>query len=129
MAGKKLYTYVDVDDKTPVQKLSIMDQLRIILKKLTEDPANELKTEDQVTQEYLMLQANLSDFIERATEAIRKGKRNSVVMQISNQFDPVLNDVLTSKKITDYYEVRIARPKIEYDIPFDIMVKLTVKKK
>lgn len=129
MAGRRLYTFVDVDDKTPVQKLSIGDQIRVILKKITEDPANELKSEGAVTQEYLTLQANLSEFIQRATEPIRKGKRREVVVKISNMFDPVLNEVLSAKYITDYYNVKVARPKIEYDIPFDIMVKLTVKDK
>lgn len=129
MTGKKLYTFIDVDDKTPVQKLSIADQLRVILKKLTEDPANELKTEDAVTQEYLTLKANLSDFIEKSVTPIKKGKRSSVVMEISNIFDPVLKEVLDSPRIRKYYDVRIARPKIDYDIPFDILVELTVKRR
>lgn len=129
MTGKKLYTFIDVDDKTPVQKLSIADQLRVILKKLTEDPANELKTEDAVTQEYLTLKANLSDFIEKAVTPIKKGKRSSVVMEISNIFDPVLKEVLDSPRIRKYYTVRVARPKIDYDIPFDILVELTVKRR
>lgn len=30
-SGKKLCTFVDVDDSTPVQKLSVMDQLRVLL--------------------------------------------------------------------------------------------------
>lgn len=129
MAGKKLYTFVDVDDKTPVQKLSIADQIRVILKKITEDPANELKTEDAVTQEYLTLKSNLSEFIQRAVEPIKRGKHSTVVVRVSNAFDPVLEEVLNSKKITDYFTVEIARPNIDYDIPFDILVRFTVKKK
>ena len=129
LAGKKLYTYVDVDDKTPVQKLSIADQLRVILKKITEDPANELKTEDAVTQEYLTLKSNLSEFIQKAVEPIKRGRHRSVVVRVSNAFDPVMKEVLSSRKITDYFTVEVARPDIEYDIPFDILVRFTVKSK
>lgn len=33
---KKLFTYVEVDDSTPVQKLKFSDQLRVLLKRITE---------------------------------------------------------------------------------------------
>lgn len=129
MAGeKKLYTFVEVDDKTPVQKLSIADQFRVILKKITEDPANELANEDAVTRERLTLKANLTEFLRKSVEPIKKGKRKEVIIEVSNMFDPVLNEVLQSKAIKDYYNVEIARPKVEYDIPLNILLRITVKK-
>lgn len=42
-SGKKLCTFVDVDDSTPVQKLSVLDRLRVLLHQLTYDDATELK--------------------------------------------------------------------------------------
>lgn len=129
MAGEKqLYTFIEVDDKTPVQKLSIADQLRVILKKITEDPANELANEDAVTRERLMLKANLTEFLRKSVEPIKKGKRREVIIEVSNMFDPVLQEVLQSKAIRNYYNVEIARPKVEYDIPLNILLRITVKK-
>ena len=125
--GKKLYTFVEVDDSTPIQKLKITDQLRVLLKSLTYDPANELKAEDVVTQEYLTLKANLSEFLRRATLPIRKGTKKEVIVNISTMFNPVFNEVITSHEIADFYEVSVVRPKIDYDIPYDIMVRLRVK--
>ena len=125
--GKKLYSFVEVDDRTPVQKLSISDQLRVLLKHLTHDPANELRTEDSVTTERMILKANLSDFLRKATEPIRAGKKREVIVNISNKFDPVFNEVISSHEISDFFEVSVVRPKIEYDIPYDFMVKLRVK--
>lgn len=126
---KKLYTFVDVDDSTPIEKLSIMDQLRVLLKSLTYDPANELKNEDIVTQEYLTLKANLSEFLRKATEPIRKGKRHEVIVNVSTQFDPVFDEVIESHEIKDFFEVSVVRPNIDYDIPYDVMVRLRVKEK
>lgn len=127
MKEKRLYSYVEVDDKTPVQKLGIADQLRIILKKITEDPANELANEDAVTRERLMLKANLTEFLRKSVEPIKKGKRKEVILEVSNMFDPVLKEVLESKAIRDYYNVDIARPRVEYDIPLNILLRITVK--
>lgn len=128
-SGKKLYSYVDVDDSTPIQKLKIWDQLRVLLKHLTYDPANELKSEDAVTTELMTLRANLSTFLKKATDPIRKGKRKEVIVNVSNKFDPVFDEVVKSPEISNFFYVDVVRPKIDYDIPYDFIVRLRVKEK
>lgn len=128
LGEKKLYTFVEVDDKTPVQKLSIADQFRVILKKITEDPANELANEDAVTRERLTLKANLTEFLRKSVEPIKRGTRTEVIVEISNIFDPVLDEVLKSKAIRNYYDVDIARPHVDYNIPLNILLRIKVKK-
>lgn len=125
--GKKLYSFVEVDDSTPIQKLKIGDQFRVLLKHFTYDAANELKSEDAVTTEIMTLKANLSSFLRKATEPIRRGKRKEVIVNVSNNFDPVFDEVVNSHEIADFFTVDVVRPKIEYDIPYDFMVKLRVK--
>lgn len=125
--GKKLYSFVEVDECTPIQKLKVTDQLRVLLKHLTYDPANDLHNEDVITEEYMTLKANLSDFLRRATNPIREGKRKEVIVNVSNKFDPVFEEVINSHEIADFFTVSVVRPKIEYDIPYDFMVKLVVK--
>ena len=125
--GKKLYSFVEVNDSTPIQKLKIKDQLRVLLKHLTYDAANELKSEDAVTMEILTLKANLSDFLHRATEPIRRGDNKEVIVNISSNFEPVFKEVIESHEIADFFYVDVVRPKIEYDIPYDFMVRLRVK--
>lgn len=125
--GKKLYSFVEVDDSTPIQKLSIMDQLRVLFKKLTYDEANELRNDDIVTQQYMTLKATLSNFLRKATEPIRRGDRHEVIVNISTKFNPVFDEVIKSHEIADFYQVDVVRPKIDYDIPYDIMVRLRVK--
>lgn len=125
--GKKLYRYAEYNDDMPVQKLTIGDQMRMLLKQLTHDPANELSVEDAVTQERMTLRANLTNFLRKATEPIRSGEKREVIVNVSNKFNPVFDDVLKSPEITNFFDVYTVAPDIEYDIPFDIMVKLRVK--
>lgn len=125
--GKKLYSFVEVDESTPVQKLKISDQLRVLLKHITYDAANELKNEDIITQEYMTLKANLAEFLRRATEPIRAGKYKEVIVNVSNHFDPVFDEVIKSHEIADFFVVDVVRPKIDYDISYDFMVRLSVK--
>lgn len=125
--GKRLYTYVEVDDSTPIQKLNVADQFRVLLKKITYDEANELHNEDIVTQEYMTLKANLSEFLRRACAPIRAGKRKEVIVNIASQFNPVFDEVINSPEIRDFYIVDVVRPKLEYDVPYDFMVRLHVR--
>ena len=128
MAGeKRLYSFVEVDDRTPVQKLKISDQLRVLLKSMTYDAANELHNEDIVTQEYMQLRANLTDFLRRATEPIRDGRHSEVIVNVSTHFNPVFDEVINSHEIKDFFDVDVVKPKITYDVPYDIMVRLRVK--
>lgn len=94
---------------------------------MTHSDKNDLATEDAVTHEYLVMRANLLDFIDRATKSIREGKHTSVTMSISNKFEPVLDEVLKSSKIANFYNVKVSKPNIDYDILFYYKVRLEVK--
>ncbi len=124
---KRLFTYIEVDDSTPVQKLSVKDQLRVLLKQMTYDPANELRNNDLVTQEYMTLKANLSEFIRHATEPIRSGKYKEVIVNISTNFNPVFKEVINSHEVADFFDVSVVKPKTDYDIPYDFLVRFRVR--
>lgn len=124
---QKLYTYTEIDDRTPIQKLTFGEQLRVLLRNLTHSKRNELATEDAVTHEYLVMRANLLDFFSKATKTIREGKHKSVTMSISNRFDPVLEEVISSPQIKNFYTVTVTRPDVDYDIQFFVKVRLEVK--
>ena len=54
---RKLFSYIEVDDNTPIQKLGVMDQLRVLIRKMGQDDASELIAEDAVTQNVRRLKA------------------------------------------------------------------------
>lgn len=123
---EKIYEYVELDDRIPIQKLSVGDQLRALLQKLTYDPAQELKREDVVTMEHLRLKADLFDFIDIATDKVRRGIHKSVDFQLSSKFEPVFEDVMKSDRFNNY-KLLVSRPDIEYDIPYFFTVRLQVE--
>lgn len=125
--AKKLFSFIEVDENTPIQKLSVMDQFRVLVKKITHDDGAELMAEDAVTQSQLQLKADLLGFLDEALQPIREGKRRAVSLSLSNEFDPVLMEVLGSPRIDNYYNVTVTRPDIEFDIKYFIRVDLEVK--
>lgn len=125
--GKKLFSFIEVDENTPIQKLSVMDQFRVLIKKMTADDAAELMAEDAVTLNLLRLKADLIGLLDEALEPIRQGERRAVSISLSNEFDPVLDEVINSPNISNYYYVDVTRPDIEYDIPYKIRLDLEVR--
>lgn len=124
---QKLFSYVEIDDNTPIQKLKISDQIRALFKNAVDDDAQELKANDAATVYELQLKANLFEFISKSTVPIRQGNHKSVTMAISSKFNPVLDEVLNDSKISNFYDVTVLRPNIAYDIDYMLEVKLEVK--
>ena len=82
---------------------------------------------DAVVQNQMQLKADLLGLVDEALKPIRMGKRHAVSLSISNEFDPVIDEVFDSPKIHNYYDVTITRPDIEYDVKYNMRVDLVVK--
>lgn len=128
MKKTKVSSYVEVKD-APLQKLSIGNQLRYLMHKLTYDPRVELEAISAETKYELQLEANLRELIHKATEPIRKGVHKKVALDVSSKFKPVLDKVLSSKSISNFYEIQAYDRKIDYNIDYFIRIVLTVKER
>lgn len=109
-------------------KLSIRDQIRVILSGLAKDDARELDNEDEFAIAEAKRRANLEDFLRKATKPIREGKHTSCSLSISSEFDDILKEVLESPQISRYYTVKIVRPDVDYNVHFNILVRLEVRR-
>ena len=118
--GKKLFSFIEVTDDTPIQKLSFLEQLRIFVKRITNTDREQLKVESAETVYLLQL-------LYKATEDVRQGKHRSVTVSISSKFAPVIDEVLQTPSIAAYYNVSVKKPDIDYDIEYSILVTLEVK--
>lgn len=123
---EKVYEYVVLNDNVPVQKLSLLDLLRTIVKELTKDISKQLDNDNIVNVELMTLQANLYDFLYKATDCIRKGEHYAVSVEIPSIYSPVLQDVINEDIFTKHYRVSVLKPDIEYDLPFNYTIVFEV---
>lgn len=127
MKGKKLFSFIAVDDNTPIQKLTFSEQLRVLIQRMTNESKEQLKADDAETVYQLQLKANLLEFLQKATEKVRQGEHHSVTVSVSSKFLPVLQEVLESTSISTYYTYSVDKPEIDYDIEYFIQITLEVK--
>ena len=125
--GRKLFSFLEVTDDTPIQKLSILEQFRLLVRRLSNSDAEQLKADSAETVYMLQLQANLREFLYKATAKIRNGDQQSVTMELSSKFLPVLDVVLNSPAIKPYYTWKISKPEVDLDIDYFFTLTLEVK--
>lgn len=125
--GKKLFSFLEVTDETPIQKLSVMDQFRLLVRRLSNSDAEQLKADDAETVYELQLKADLQEFLYKATQKVRNGEEKSVTMNISSKFLPVLDSVLEGSTIKPFYTYEIHKPEIDLDIDYFIRLTLEVR--
>lgn len=125
--GKKLFSFLEVTDETPIQKLSIMDQFRLLVRRLSNSDAEQLKADDAETVYELQLKADLQEFLYKATKKVRNGEEQSVTMNISSKFLPVLDSVLEGPTIKPFYTYEIHKPEVDLDIDYFIRLTLEVR--
>lgn len=128
----KLYTYIDSDDNTSLDNLPFKDKILAILFQWFKTSGKEEIQNDRLksilTNDQLILQADLISFIDKALIPIKQGKRKKVILEIDSIFKNVLKNVLDSKKYKDFYLVEILKtPKIEYNINFSIIVSMKAR--
>lgn len=129
MKEEVVFTYVVDDGRVPIQKLSLMDQFRVLIKKLFYDESSELKRIDVLTKEEMRLKTNLIQFLTKATEPIRSEGKNSVTFSLHSKFLKPLEEIQkdTASRFYKYYTFEVIKPRVEYDVEYHVKVKMTVK--
>lgn len=125
---EKVYEYVVVNDNVPIQKLPLLDLIRVLIKELTKDVAKQLDNESEINTELMTLKANLYDFLEKATDVIREGTHYAVLVEVPSLYTPVWKEVINSDLFTKHYNVTVFKPDIEYDLPFNYTILFEVVK-
>lgn len=123
-----VYNYID-DERVPIQRLTVLDQIRTLIKKVTSSSDSHLKGNKALLDKVSELEANLNEFLEQATKRLRERKEGYVKMEIDSMFKPVFDKVITSSRWTNYYNIKVEKPKTNLDISFLYIVEMELKSK
>jgi len=90
---KPLYTTIEVTEKTQTQKLPIIDQLRLLLGKISNDETIKLEASEKLSRANLEMQSALSNLINSVTARMKELGKKSVTISLSSRFKPYIKDV------------------------------------
>lgn len=94
---KEIYRSIVADDNVKTSSLSIIDQIKLILKVFSNNDDAELETYSRVSRNTAIKKAALSRLIEGATEKMQKTGNTSVTLQVAVEFTPYLDEVIDTK--------------------------------
>lgn len=92
---KPLYSTIKVTEKTQTQKLPIIDQLRLLLGKVSTDETIKLEASEKISRANLEMQSALSNLINNVTSRMKELGYKSVTLSISSRFKPYFDDVMS----------------------------------
>lgn len=92
---KPIYTRIKVTDNTQTLKLPVMDQLKLLLGKVSNDENIKLEASEKISRANLEMQSALSNLVNNAVQMMRQRNETSVTVSVSSVFKPYFEDVLS----------------------------------
>lgn len=126
--GKEVYRSIKVTDNTKTASLSLMDQIRLIFAKMSNDSSAELDVNERVSVERLKKLAGLTDFLQKAIKNMQRHGENSVTVQLSSEFLPYLDDVIGDKKgLGQFYDFNVEKRDLPISVKHFVIVRISKK--
>lgn len=113
---KPLYTTIKVTEKTRTTHLPVIDQIKLLLGKVSNDETAKLEASEKVSRANLEMQSALSNLVNEVTSKMRELGKTSATVSISSRFKPYFEDVLSTEYGKGrFYDFEI----IDKDIPVE----------
>jgi len=126
--GKEIYRSIKVTDNTKTASLSLMDQVRLIFAKMSNDSSAELDVNERVSVERLKKLAGLTDFLQKAIKNMHRHGESSVTVQLSSEFLPYLDDVIGDKRgLGQFYDFNVESRDLPISVKHFVIVRISKK--
>ena len=104
---KPLYTTIKVTEKTKTSNLPIMDQIKLLFGKISNDEIIKLETSEKLNRAHLEMQSSLSNLIDTVTARMKELGEHSVTLSVSSKFKPYFESVLGPDAKGKFYTFEI----------------------
>lgn len=128
MNGEVVNIAIKATEHTTLAKLSIFDQFKLLLKKVSNEDVAELDAAEKLSGVTLRMQASLQRLFTTAAEGLKDGQHKSVTLQVSSKFIPYLDDVIDPiKGMGRYYDFEIFTKDLPINVDYNFVVKIKKK--
>ncbi|MCI9050713.1 MAG: hypothetical protein HFI05_02125 [Lachnospiraceae bacterium] len=128
LGGKEVYRSVKLSDNINPVSLSIVDQVRLMFAKLSNDDVAELDINEKLTINRIQKIAALDTFINKALRRMQDMGKNSVVISLSSEFLPYIDEVIDPIYGQGrFYEFEIIKRNIPINVKHSFIVKIKKK--
>ena len=128
MEGEIINVRIKPTENTTLAKLSVIDQLKLLFSKLSNDAAAELNANEKLSRETLKMTASLERLFSTAIENMKKGKHRSVTLQVSSKYLPYLDTVIDETRgMGRFYKFEVYKKDLPLNVDYMFIVKISIK--
>lgn len=126
--GEVVNSHIKVTEDTTVAKLSVFDQLKLLINKFNNDDVAELKAQEALSSIALTHKASLQRLFLGATKDFENGKHNSVTVSVSSEYIPYLDEVIDPKYgLGRYFDFVVHKHELPPSIKYKFLVEIRRK--
>lgn len=130
MAEKKeVYRSVKLTDDINAAELSVVDQIRLLLAKVSNADEAELDAQTKLSREKLRRVSALNRLLTTAIEKMQSKGESSVTIGVSSEFLPYIDEVVDDKfGLGRFYEIRVYKKDLPSTVKhlFTVVIKTKV---
>ena len=127
--GKEVYRCIKLTDNIKPSSLGVMDQIRLMFSKISNDDVAELDTQEKLSVSRLKKLAALSRFIDTATKRLNDLHESCVTVQLASEFLPFIDEVIDPVRGKGrFYDFEVIKPDIPIEVKHQFIVRIRKKK-
>lgn len=128
LGGKEVYRSVKLTDNINPVSLSVVDQIRLMFAKLSNDDVAELDINEKITVNKMQKVAALDTFFDKAIKRMRAVGKDSVTISLSSEFLPYIDEVIDPIYGKGrFYEFEVIKRNIPINVKHTFIVKIRKK--
>lgn len=126
--GEVVNSHIKVTEDTTVAKLSVFDQLKLLINKFNNNDVAELKAQETLSSVALTHKASLQRLFLGATKDFENGKHDSVTVSVSSEYIPYLDEVINPKYgLGRYFDFIVHKHELPPSIKYNFLVEIRRK--
>ena len=119
---------VVITDDTKLASLTVFDQIRLLLARLSNSGASDIDVAEKVSVDKIKHISALKTFLEKATNKLTELGKDSITIKLSSEFVPYIDEVMNgASDFGKYYDIEVFRKNIPLSTPHYIIVRITKK--
>lgn len=128
MNGELVSTHIKATENTTVAKLSVIDQIKLLFHKVSNEDAAELDAAEKLSASQLREKASLMSLFDGATKKITDGEAQSVTLQVSSRYIPYLDEVTDAKYgMGRFFDFEIKKKDLPINVDYKFLVIISRK--
>ncbi len=127
--GEVVSTHIKPTENTTLVKLSIPDQLKLLIRKFTNSDVAELEANEKLSRNELKMKASLTKLFTAAKDQMKERGKDSVTLSVSSDYLPYIDEIVDETYgMGRYYTFHVYKKDLPLTVKYKFVVIMERKK-